>query len=121
MATPIKRPYKVRTSWEDSKHQLGSYAYIDTAKDACIKAYKELESEQVYKVFKDTVCIYNPENDPDLSKPLFENTKGGKEMPTKIQPSTMHHYNTVDNKRAETSPTDHISIFQRIKNIFRKK
>jgi len=76
MATSIQRPYKVRTSWEDSKSQYGSYAYVDTAIEAAQKIYGYEEVEVPYKVFKDGVCIYNPEEDEDMNKPLFENTKG---------------------------------------------
>lgn len=60
MATVVTRPYKLRKTWEDSKGQKASFSYIDTAKETANNLCIEGDS---YKVWKDGVCVYDPEDD----------------------------------------------------------
>lgn len=49
-----KQLYRVRTSWSDAKSQIGAYAMLENAKNACPVGYKVYASNGkiVYEPFK---------------------------------------------------------------------
>ena len=54
-AKPVpKQLYRVRTSWSDAKSQIGAYAMLENAKNACPVGYKVYASNGkiVYEPFK---------------------------------------------------------------------
>lgn len=54
-AKPVpKQLYRVRTSWSDAKSQIGAYAILENAKNACPVGYKVYASNGkiVYEPFK---------------------------------------------------------------------
>jgi hypothetical protein len=65
-----KEIYRVRKAWEDEKSQVGAYANLDSAKDACDKAGKEYEvyNSQGVAIYPNEIPKEEKEDKPTSDK-----------------------------------------------------
>lgn len=90
--TQDKKYYRVRTSWEDSKSQIGAYEKIENAK-------KECDKHPGYYVFDSDGKLVYPINNKtetkleigDKIKLLTDTYYNGKKIPAWVQKSTLYY------------------------------
>lgn len=91
-----KKCYRVRTSWEDSKSQIGAYEKIENAKKECDKhpGYYVFDSDGklVYPIKKETKLEVG-----DKIKLLTDTYYNGKKIPNWVQKATLY-YRGEDNR-----------------------
>ena len=75
----VQKLYRVRTSWTDSKSQVGAYSSLDNAKDACQKAGNG------YKVFD-----WNGKEIYSYVAPIIENKPVQPEIPVATEPKKVY-------------------------------